>query len=326
MQRACNALRLCMGAIAAARITAVVQKHAGKCHAALQVVGAQLHELRAVLKQRRTWDTTHAHAPDDAGSHQTPGTAAFSSATAAAAAEGKRSSVARSIKKALSGLQEPFESCLELLDECLQGQQGGIDDETVCYLMANIDSLYYTLLDHHLTAGECFSAMQEELLMRQGCMHHGAWSACLTHRRCSCCAHHGRRHEEHLHQSQWHACFTSANGTVPAPGWPTPSVPAPHHYFPCMSALLGDELHTAVGALRQRAGASACAAYQEAWDLDEAFHLPDDADPFRQVRPIAIVRHVALAQEFHACCKPGFLARAHCVMLWNAFCIAFSTW
>lgn len=66
-------------------------------------------------------------------------------------------------------------------------------------------------------------------------------------------------------------------------GWQTPSVPAPHSYFPRMAWLLGHELHAAVAALRERAGPDACAAYQKAWDLDEDFDLPGNADPFRKV-------------------------------------------
>lgn len=153
VQRACNALRLCMGAIAAARIAAVALRQAGRCHAALQVVGMQLQELRTVLKQRRLWDAALPCKSNAQNDSPSAGPQAVPNGTAAVGIEDKRTIVARSIKKALSGLQEPFESCLELLDDCLQ-EEGSIEDETVVYLAANIDSLYYTLLDHHLTSGE----------------------------------------------------------------------------------------------------------------------------------------------------------------------------
>jgi hypothetical protein len=147
IEQACHALRRCTAAIAGARLAAVVLQHAGWCRAALQTAGVQLQELRTLLKLRhaRTEAVSPVHSskakqrlprsPDvtevqDTAILQEPG----------------------GLKQAVAGLTEPFEGCLELLDDI---EFYKLDPETVVFIACNLDSMYYVALDLHLTAGAC---------------------------------------------------------------------------------------------------------------------------------------------------------------------------
>ena len=45
-----------------------------------------------------------------------------------------------------------FHTCLEILDDFPAPNKTRVDPESVVYMVANLDSMYYVLLDHHLTA------------------------------------------------------------------------------------------------------------------------------------------------------------------------------
>lgn len=63
-----------------------------------------------------------------------------------------QSPAAAALKAAVAALEEPFHTCLEILMESIPLNATLIDAESVVFLLANLDSMYYVLLDHHLTA------------------------------------------------------------------------------------------------------------------------------------------------------------------------------
>ena len=140
LARACYAIRHCVAGVAAARIAALCLQHAGWCRAALATVGTALTDLREALKQIRS--RQRKHVPVDCSCLGRP-----------ASTTDLQSAMSRSLKMALAAVQDPFESCLEMLEDCDGSENGSIDAETVVYVLANLDSVYYVLLDLHLSSG-----------------------------------------------------------------------------------------------------------------------------------------------------------------------------
>ena len=143
--KACHAMRLCTAAIAAARIAAVAMQHPGWCLAALQATGIQLERLRMLVKQR--------HARVDASEPMFSVSAKDFRSLAPERYESPRTTEPEGLKAAVAAMTEPFESCLELLHDMQPNSEETIDAETVVFLSCNLDSMYYVLLDLHLTAG-----------------------------------------------------------------------------------------------------------------------------------------------------------------------------
>eukprot|EP00892_Ulva_mutabilis_P004997 jgi/Ulvmu1/286/UM001_0290.1 len=117
------ALRHAMAAVAASRIAACALQHSGWCIAALQTLETMMTQLKASTKEADSW-------PDG----------------------GAQSPAAIALKAAVSALEEPFHTCLEILDDFRPPEANKVDAESVVFLIANLDSMYYVLLDHHLTA------------------------------------------------------------------------------------------------------------------------------------------------------------------------------
>lgn len=117
------ALRNAMASVAASRVAACVLQHKGWCLAPLQTLENIMIQLKAYSKESEHW-------PDG----------------------GTQSPAAVALKAAIAGLEEPFQTCLEILIESIPSQSTDIDAESVVFLIANLDSMYYVLLDHHLTA------------------------------------------------------------------------------------------------------------------------------------------------------------------------------
>jgi hypothetical protein len=67
--------------------------------------------------------------------------------------EGRGLQACRASRRLSTAIDEPFQVCVEALDEFLPPADVRIDGESVVYLLANLDSIYYVLLDFHLTAG-----------------------------------------------------------------------------------------------------------------------------------------------------------------------------
>ena len=141
--KTCSAVRHCVAGVAAARIAALCLQHAGWCRAALATVGAALADLREVLKQFRS--RQRKHVPVDFS--------CLSQSSDRAEAASVQGALSRSLKMALAAVEEPFESCLELLEDCDGANGAAVDAETVVYVLANLDSIYYVFLDLHLTSG-----------------------------------------------------------------------------------------------------------------------------------------------------------------------------
>jgi hypothetical protein len=118
------ALRHAMASISGSRIAVTVLQHSGWCLAALQGLETSLKVLKSGITNRQLWPDVNKD----------------------------RSPEAFALKGAVKALMAPYNTCLEILDEfCSQGKTQ-IDPESVVYIVANLDSMYYVLLDHHLTA------------------------------------------------------------------------------------------------------------------------------------------------------------------------------
>lgn len=118
------ALRHAMASISGARISATVLQHSGWCLAALQALETSIKALDAGIRNRQLW----------------PG------------ANKDRSPEAYALKGAVKAIMAPFHTCLEILDDFPAPHSTQIDPESVVYMVANLDSMYYVLLDHHLTS------------------------------------------------------------------------------------------------------------------------------------------------------------------------------
>lgn len=123
LQSTRHALRNATAALAASRIAACALEHSGWCLAPLQALEAMMTQLKASTKEPDCWPQ---------GGVQSP--------------------AALSLKSAVSALEEPFHTCLEILDDFRPPEATRIDAESIVFLIANLDSMYYVLLDHHLTA------------------------------------------------------------------------------------------------------------------------------------------------------------------------------
>lgn len=121
LQSVHTALRNAMANIAASRIAACLLQHKGWCLAPLQALENDIIQLKSYPKE--SWSE---------GSMQSPAAVA--------------------LKAAVAALEEPFHTCLEILMESIPPSATCIDAESVVFLLANLDSMYYVLLDHHLTA------------------------------------------------------------------------------------------------------------------------------------------------------------------------------
>lgn len=118
------ALRHSMAAIAGSRIAVTALQHSGWCLAALQGLETCLKALKAGFRNRQLWpDYSKDSSPE-----------------------------ASALKAAVKGIMSPFQTCLEILDDFPVPDKTHIDPESVVYMVANLDSMYYVLLDHHLTA------------------------------------------------------------------------------------------------------------------------------------------------------------------------------
>lgn len=118
-----RSLRFAVAAVAAGRVAACALQHSGWCLAPLQTLEAMMSQLKASTKDADLWLD---------GGVQSP--------------------AALALKAAVSALEEPFHTCLEILDDFRPPNATKIDTESVVFLIANLDSMYYVLLDHHLTA------------------------------------------------------------------------------------------------------------------------------------------------------------------------------
>lgn len=118
------ALRHAMATIAGCRIAVTVLQHSGWCLAALQNLETSLKALKAGIRNRQLWPEVKQD----------------------------RSPEAFALKGAVKAIMSPFHTCLEILDDFPPPHETPIDPESVVYITANLDSMYYVLLDHHLTA------------------------------------------------------------------------------------------------------------------------------------------------------------------------------
>lgn len=136
-----TALRHAVAAIAGSRIAVTVLQHSGWCLAALQGLETCIKALKNGIRNRQVWPDVNKD----------------------------RSPEASALKAAVKAIMAPFHTCLEILDDFPTPTKTHIDPESVVYMVANLDSMYYVLLDHHLTARwttpsvppphKCFPAM-----------------------------------------------------------------------------------------------------------------------------------------------------------------------
>ena len=288
LARACHAIRHCVAGVAAARIAAVCLQHAGWCRAALATVGTALTDLREALKQIRS--RQRKHVPVDCSCLGRPASTAD-----------VQSAISRSLKMALAAVQDPFESCLEMLEDCDGSENDSIDAETVVYVLANLDSVYYVLLDLHLSSGMAPLVMPH----LDGDLMAGRPARCMCKPDVYTCMHGAAL--------CLHCTSSLAAESADAAGWQVPSVPPPHAYFPAMVQLLQPEVDDAVAQLFAKAGAERSAAFRRVWDLSDGMSLPG-ADPLRQVR-LHVAHHCTCTLDTdgipHAACCAQLGACAH---------------
>jgi hypothetical protein len=119
-----SALRNVIICISAARATALVLR-ADWCFAALQALSTHTKIVTAAAKNNLSRQACTNPVP----------------------------AWAHSLKRVAKALEEPLRECMEIIDEVPKRQRHKMDHASVVYLLANLDSMYYVLLDHSLTAG-----------------------------------------------------------------------------------------------------------------------------------------------------------------------------
>jgi hypothetical protein len=82
--------------------------------------------------------------------------------------ESSRYALARELKQVAQSLKDPLGECMEIIDAVPKKQRQSMDHESVVYLLANLDSMYYVLLDHYLTPGTTWHLLLKVLPVLAG--------------------------------------------------------------------------------------------------------------------------------------------------------------